>query len=170
MPAAKSLTPRHARFVAEYVANGGNGTQAAIAAGYSPTSAKFRASEMLTLPHVKAEMARLRGKVMDKLEVTVERVLKERARLAFFDPRKMFDADGKLLPIHELDEDSAAVIAGMEVEETLIGTGDKREVVSRTRKVKLSDKTASLTALEKHLGMYRDEGGGDGALSIHIHL
>ena len=40
------LSPRHQRFVDAYVTNGGNGTQAAITAGYSPASAASCATEL----------------------------------------------------------------------------------------------------------------------------
>lgn len=50
----KRLTERQKRFVLEYMRNGGNGTAAAIAAGYSPRSAKGQASRMLTYEDVQA--------------------------------------------------------------------------------------------------------------------
>ena len=40
------LSPRHQRFVDAYVANGGNGTQAAITAGYSPANAASYATDL----------------------------------------------------------------------------------------------------------------------------
>ena len=42
------LTERQKRFVLEYLRNGGNGQEAAIAAGYSPKSAASQASRLLT--------------------------------------------------------------------------------------------------------------------------
>ena len=50
-------------------------------------------------------------------EITADRVLKEIARPAFLDIRKAFNADGSLKPIHDLDDDTAAAIAGLEVSE-----------------------------------------------------
>jgi Phage terminase, small subunit len=41
------LNERQKKFVMEYLRNGGNGTEAAIAAGYSPKSAAVQASRML---------------------------------------------------------------------------------------------------------------------------
>ena len=48
----KRLTAKQARFVQEYVRNGGNATQAAIDAGYSEVSAAEMGSENLRKPHV----------------------------------------------------------------------------------------------------------------------
>ena len=45
--AAGELNERQKRFVLEYLRNGGNGTEAAIAAGYSPRSAAVQASRLL---------------------------------------------------------------------------------------------------------------------------
>lgn len=168
----KKLTARRELFVAHYTAGQGtfgNGALSAIAAGYSPKSAKFMASSLLKEPEVAAAIAKKTAKVLDKLEVTVQRVLKERARLAFFDPRKLFNEDGTPLPIQELDDDTAAVIAGIKLDGKFVGRGKARKWVTSISEYKIPEKNPNLTALEKHLGMYREE-GGDAALSIHIHL
>ncbi len=47
----RNLTPQQMRFVIEYVRTG-NGTEAAIAAGYSPRGAASRASKLLSMPQV----------------------------------------------------------------------------------------------------------------------
>ena len=46
------LTPKQKAFVREYKKNGGNGTQAAINAGYSEESARAISSENLTKPYI----------------------------------------------------------------------------------------------------------------------
>lgn len=53
------LTPKMKAFCEEYVGNGGNGTQAAIAAGYSKAAAKEIASENLTKPNILAYIKKL---------------------------------------------------------------------------------------------------------------
>jgi len=152
-------------FVAEYLKDR-NAKQAAIRAGYSERTAESQASRLLRNVKVKAEVDKHMQAVVNRLEISAERVLKERARLAFFDVRKLLDAAGNPLPLQKLDDDTAAAIAGIDVQET--GGGD--EVVSLIKKYKLADKNASLTALEKHLGLYKDGTDGDVPLSIYIHL
>lgn len=98
-----------------------------------------------------------RAQVCSKLEISTERILQERARLSFFDVRKLFDSNGSPIPVHELDDDSAAAIAGLEVVEQFDGNGEDRKFVGYLKKYKLADKGASLTALEKHLGMYEKD-------------
>lgn len=158
MPRIKDgLNDKMKRFVAEYLVDQ-NALQACIRAGYSTNSARVHSNRLMQNPAVKAAIDAKLGKVLNKLEITAERVLLERARLAFFDPRKLFDAKGKPLAIHQLDEDTAAIVAGFDLER------------GKLAKVKLADKNSSLTALEKHLGLYKDGDGDASPLHIHLHL
>lgn len=152
-----SASDRKSAFVEAYIANGGNATDAAIRAGYSPKTADQQGSRLLKDVKVSSLLDKRRVALCTKLEISTERILQERARLSFFDVRKLFDKDGKPIPIHELDDDSAAAIAGLEVVEQFEGTGDNKQFVGYLKKYKLSDKGASLTALEKHLGMYEKD-------------
>ena len=49
------------------------------------------------------------------LELDTERTLRETARIAYSDPRKIMHEDGRIKMPHELDEDTAAAIASFEV-------------------------------------------------------
>lgn len=148
---------RRAQFVEAYISNGGNATDAAIQAGYSAKTADQQGSRLLKDVKVAAMLESRRAQVCTRLEISTERILQERARLAFFDVRKLFDSNGGPVPIHELDDDSAAAIAGLEVVEQFEGSGEDRKFVGYLKKYKLADKGASLTALEKHLGMYEKD-------------
>lgn len=53
---ANKLTDQQQAFVEAYVANGGNATKAALAAGYAKASASVTASRTLRLPHVQQEL------------------------------------------------------------------------------------------------------------------
>ena len=72
---------KRAIFVREYAIDK-NGTRAAIAAGFSAKSAAVTASKLLKNPKVKAELAELISKAMQRLDVTLDRVLQEEAKLA----------------------------------------------------------------------------------------
>ena len=162
---AKGLTAKQLRFVSEYLIDS-NATQAAIRAGYSPKTAEQQGYRLLTKVQVKEAVAAHTSKILNNLEVTAERVLKERARLAFLDPRKFFDAKGKPLSIHELDDDTAAAVAGFEFETVKVG----KRMETRLARMKITGKDPSLTALEKHLGLYKDDTGAAPPFNIHIHL
>lgn len=163
--AAGELNARQRRFITEYLVDQ-NGTQAAIRAGYAKRSAHVTASLLISNANVKAAIDKQMSKMLSKIEVTAERVLAERARLAFFDVRKLLDATGKPKPIHELDDDTAAAIAGVEV----ANIGNSQVGEGEVLKIRMADKNASLTALEKHLGLYKEGGDSGAPLQINIHL
>jgi phage terminase small subunit len=70
------LTEREKRFILAYVKEP-NGTKAAIAAGYSPKTAKVQASRLLTRPNVKAELEKWRMKVEEHTEIDSVFVLQQ---------------------------------------------------------------------------------------------
>ena len=65
---------------------------------------------------MRAEVARLRKDLTTKLEISADRVITELSRVAFFDVRRVFNEDGTLKAINELDAETAASIAGLEHE------------------------------------------------------
>ena len=73
------LTDQQERFIQEYVLNGGNGTQAAIVAGYPKSSAHSRAYDNLKLPKVQARMETLCRELMSKHAPAVIASLKQLA-------------------------------------------------------------------------------------------
>lgn len=148
------LTPRQEAFCREYVVDFNKG-QAAIRAGYSSVGASTQALRLLQKTEVQRRIAAFRERVTNRLEVSAERVLQEYARLAFVDPRKAFDENGNLRPIHLLDDDTAAAISGMEVE-FKPGTDGYR-----VAKIKLAPKVPALEGLAKHLGLFADKRDAD---------
>ena len=105
-------------------------------------------------PKVASRIAELTIELKKRNMVTVERVLQEYARLAFFDARKVFNADGSPKSIVDLDDDTAAAIAGLEVMEIYEGRGSERKFVGNLKKYKISDKIGALDSIGKHLGMF----------------
>lgn len=151
-----ALTAKQRRFVDEYLVDL-NATQAAIRAGYSERTAGSVGHDLLKKPEIAAaiqEAMRARG---ERTEVTADRVLQEAARLALFDPRRLFNADGSPKGILELDDDSAAAIAGLEVLEQFEGSGKDRVFVGYLKKYKLADKNSALEKLFKHHGLYEKD-------------
>ncbi|MBO7668329.1 MAG: terminase small subunit [Firmicutes bacterium] len=68
------LTDRQERFVLEYLRNGGNGTEAANAAGYSAKSAAVQASRLLTDAKVLAYKRAQAREVYKSLGITPEQI------------------------------------------------------------------------------------------------
>ena len=73
---SKKLTARQLKFTREYAVDG-NGTQAAIRAGYAPKSARIEASSLLTNVNVGNAVAKFQEKHRLKTEVTIESLAAE---------------------------------------------------------------------------------------------
>jgi phage terminase small subunit len=151
------LNPKQTQFVAEYLIDK-NATQAAIRAGYSPKTAGSQAHDLLKKPEIRAAIEAKSQRINDRLEVSVETVRKELARLAFLDPRKFYNEDGSLKEIKDLDDDTAAALAGMEIEKLYehFGKGAAKNTGTIT-KIKFADKGHNLERLGRHLKMFTDK-------------
>lgn len=162
----KALRPKQARFVAEYLANGMNATKAAIAAGYSAKTAQEQGSRLLSNVMVAEAVAAATAKVMDELDYSIERTLREVAKLAYFDPLDLFNDDGTFKILKDIPVNARAVIAGMETEEEsfpgLGGDSEDAEPIVRpmrviTKKLKLTDRRGALDMLMRYHSLYRDK-------------
>jgi phage terminase small subunit len=71
------LTPKQELFIEHYLANGYNGTQAAISAGYSQDTAQQIASENLSKPLIKEAIDIARGLTIKKVQVTKESLIQD---------------------------------------------------------------------------------------------
>lgn len=145
------LKPQQVLFIAE-VAAGANLGDAAEAAGYA-RSAGYR---LMKMPEIVEELLKRRASKLRRLEVTEERVLQEIAKMAFLDPRQLFYDDGSPKPIHELDEFTAACIAGIDIEEEFEGRGMGRRPVGAVRKIKFIDKLRANELLGRYLKLWTD--------------
>jgi hypothetical protein len=88
--APKGLTQKQARFCAEYAIDS-NATRAAMAAGYSKSSARVIGSQLLQIPAVKAEVRRLELEILGRLELTADSVKEQIRRIGFFDIATIYE-------------------------------------------------------------------------------
>ena len=151
------LTPKQARFVAEYLVDL-NATQAAIRAGYSPRTAKVIGAQNLSKLNIQSAIQEAIETQQERTEIPADRVIQELFRVASFDPRKLFRSDGTVKDIHELDDDTAACIGGLEMQTDTNGT--------TTRKVKIWDKNSALEKLGKHFMLFTDRVHHSGDLDV----
>lgn len=149
----ESATSRKRAFVEAYLTNGGNASQAAVAAGFSEKTAGAAGSRLLKTVEVSTQLRQRRSELAQKYELTTESVIKSLSQAVHFDPRKMFKVDGSLKAIHELDDDTAAALAGFEVTEDKV----QGAVVGFTKKVKWLDKNTAREQAMKHLGLYLED-------------
>lgn len=155
------LTPKQERFIQEYLIDL-NATQAAIRAGYSAHTANEQGARLLTNVSVRSAVDAAMLAREKRTEITQDRVLKELARIAFFDLRKLYREDGSLKAMHELDDEAAAVLAAVDVVETKgsAATGGEdglRHIPEYVKKVKIPDKVGALGLAMRHLGMLKDK-------------
>ena len=137
------LTDKQERFVLEYLLDH-NASAAARRAGYSARSAGAELMRNpLVLEHIREELDDL----FSQLRLTAYNILRRRTLAAFFDPRKLFDAQGELLPIKDLDPDTLAVLT---INYDLRPNGD---VITRVRSPNCHQ---ALSALEKRYAQFTD--------------
>lgn len=105
-----TLTAKQARFVKEYITCL-NGTQAAIAAGYSQRTARAIASENLGKPSIQAEIANQERLRQTRLNAEQEYVIRKLVKIAEFKISELFEKNGTVLPISQWPSEAASVIA-----------------------------------------------------------
>jgi phage terminase small subunit len=141
------MTELQKAFVREFLVDL-NAAQAAIRAGYNGKAAALWGHRTLKRPDVSAAIAAQMDRRQRRTEVTQDRVVEELARIALLDVRQFYDEAGNLRDIHELPEQTAAALRGMDV---VIESGGER-----VRKIHLADKVKALELLGRHMGMFDD--------------
>jgi phage terminase small subunit len=166
------LTAKQQRFVEEYLIdlNATRAYKVAYPNIKNDETASAAGSRLLGNVNVNAYVKQRMKEREKRTEITQDRVLREYARLGFFDPRKLFNSDGSPKGIEELDDDTAAVLAGLEVMEIYEGREEDREFVGYLKKYKLADKKGALDSMARHLGMFNDklQLGGDVEIDVHL--
>jgi len=129
--------------------------------------------DMSRTPNVVAELRRRRGYIEAAADAQVAQLENRLARIALGDFRGFYDPEtGRELAVHELDDDAAAMIAGLETEDYVKGKGDDAETGIR-RKYKLLDPIAAARLLMARRGIaaQSESGGGSGIVAnIQINL
>lgn len=109
----------------------------------------------LNHPYTQEYLKQRTDKVAAKADITQERVLTEIARIGLFDARKLFTPEGEPIAIQELDDDTAAAIAGVKVRRVMGEDGE--DGLSTIIEYKIADKNSSLEKLMRYLGAYEKD-------------
>jgi phage terminase small subunit len=157
------LNPKQKRFVEEYLIDL-NGRQAAIRAGYSPTTAEVQASRLLSNAKVRGALESAMRARSKRTEITADRVVTEFARIAFADMRDYWPKKGETLDLRRLDQDRTAAVE----EFTVVEAVDTAGVLRRQTRLKLHDKIAALTSLARHLGMSTEGVGYKSSIEARV--
>lgn len=150
-----AIRRRERKFIAA-MARGMNQSEAAVAAGYRGKNAKDAGWRIASRPRVKAKLAKLGDDALARAGVTTTQIVRELARVAMLDPRNILDEFGNVRDFSDLDSDTAAAIAGMDVEELFDGSGQERKQTGMVRKVKFWNKVEALKELSRIARLAQD--------------
>lgn len=146
-------TDKEKLFVHEYLIDK-CGKDAADRAGYSPKTAVKIAAELLQKPHIRGWLDERIVDTCEKLEVTVERIVKELALIGFQNLAGAFNQDNSLKSIADMPESIQRVISGIDIDELFEGRGEEREHIGYTKKLRSFNKVDALKLLGQHLKMF----------------
>lgn len=146
------LTPKQFRFAQEYAVDL-NGKQAAIRAGFSKHTARQKACELLSLPHVRAAVDEAKTEKGAKITKAAVRLLEKLDAQAFADEAEILDDNGNWLPIDEWPlHFRQGLVAGYETETTIERDEEgATETTTIVTKVKMANRQSIDTLLGKHV-------------------
>lgn len=150
--------PKHELFAQER-AKGVSASWAYVKAGFKRNDGN--AGRLNRNEQVAARIEEIKGlaakKVIRKLEINAEKTLIEAARLAFSDIRKLFDEDGNLKAVQDLDDDTAGAIKKVKV---TTQPGRKDEDPVHVTEIEFWSKTDGVKLLGQHFKLF---GNGEAA-------
>ncbi len=148
MPVLKNA--RHERF-AQNITKGMSATKAYTKAGYKSTghAAEANGARLMRKDEVQARVAELTAPAVAETQATVERVLQELVRLAFYDLTVVFESENGRLTMKDprnLPEDLRRAIVAIKP----VQVGDEMHY-----EYKFADKQRALDSLARHLQMFK---------------
>ena len=152
------MTPKQELFVQEY-AKEPNAKKAALAAGYSPRTARQIGSHLLTNVDIKSALRARGAAALARMEVTEDMVLQELAAIAFSNIEDFVTwddtADGLVVrPSAKIPRHLAAAIESIDEQVLKSENKDGSRTYTRSkRKVKLYNKLEALKVLAEYLGV-----------------
>lgn len=155
------------KFVALYVADPKkNGAKCAELAGWAKSGARVTACNLLKDPEIRKAIMEKEQELLKKYDMTADSVMKELASLVHFDVRKLYNEDGTLKAIHELDDATARALSSIQVVEEVDTDGDEKNTTTVTKTFKVFDKNSAIEKAMKHFKLLGDNGPQIGSLTI----
>lgn len=145
------MTEQRKRFADRYF-DTLNGTQSAIYAGYSETTAKVQASQLLSDPEVEAYISGLKAKAEEKHGITKDRWMSELENIGFSNIQDFIETGNTIKDISQIDSNKARAVLSVKKTVTESEYGSK-EVVE----FKLHDKLNALDKIGRHLGYFEKD-------------
>ncbi|MCU1286401.1 MAG: hypothetical protein JWO13_2751 [Acidobacteriales bacterium] len=155
---SKSLEPKQARFVEEYMLDL-NATKAALRAGYSARTANKIGSQLLGKTRIREAIAQSMEARSKRTQHSADAVIRELSYIGYanmMDYMTITPTGEAFVDFSKLTREQAAAIQEITIDEAAGGAGDgRREKVQRTR-FKLADKRGALELLGKHEKLFTD--------------
>ena len=142
------MTTRNAKFIEAFLKTR-DATKAAIEAGYSPNSASVTGCKLLKNAKVRAEIDKKQSILCEMQEISPKTVTAELARIAFFDPRNLFDEFGNFLNISAWPPELTRAISSIDIQVNARG--------DTVKKVRFWDKVRAREMLGKILKMFDEK-------------
>ena len=122
----------------------------------SENSAAVEASRNLKKPKIQNYLDELSKQAAGHVGLHPGRILREEARLAFYDPRDLVHpVTGEILPLKDLPEHISRAIVSMKVIQTQ--SLKDPDIVRTEYRYKFADKGKALERLSKYLGLYEKD-------------
>jgi phage terminase small subunit len=156
------LTIKEEAFVSHYIANGGNGFQAAKSAGYSPDSGYAIASENLRKPQI---ARRIHERIAEATNLTSSEIIGTLASHMRVDITDFLDERGEV-DIDRIRE-QGHLVKRLKVRRTYQGKG-KDKLVTETVEIELHDAQAAAFKLASLMGLENWQYTDGGAIEVKL--
>lgn len=131
----------------------GNATKAALEAGYSKNTAYSSGHRLLKKDEIKKRLSELAEERSLLAKVTIKEIIEEYARIAFSDIKEIYNDNGELKSVKELDSDTSRAISSIKTRKVTDGDGE----VSYIEEYKFYDKQKALEKLKDYIGNPTEE-------------
>lgn len=111
-----------------------------------PKSIIQAAWELFNKPKMIARVNELKEQELNRHKTTIDKIIFEYTKLAFYDPRNFFDDNNNIKDFKDMDEQTACGLAGVEISE--------RDSNVTIKKIKMVDKKSALDSLAKYFEMF----------------
>ena len=144
------MTNSQKRFCDEYLIdfNATRAYKAAYKSCRKDETANVNGSKLLRNTKVQEYIAEKQQEMQERNKITQDTIIQELAKIALFNIKDIYNEDGTLKKVTELDDDTAKAISGVKI---LQKAGAMKIILSKT-----NDKTKALELLGKHLGMFKE--------------
>lgn len=144
------MTNSQKRFCDEYLIdfNATRAYKAAYKSCRKDETANVNGSKLLRKTKVQEYIAEKQQEMQERNKITQDTIIQELAKIALFNIKDIYNEDGTLKKVTELDDDTAKAISGVKI---LQKAGAMKIILSKT-----NDKTKALELLGKHLGMFKE--------------